>query len=78
MTTKELIYANAIMVIAFVMFSPALLLICCDSIVCIFSALFYAVGLSCLLHDTRRGRWFIVEFYRSYLRLERYVLGCNV
>lgn len=27
---------------------------------------------------TRKGRWFLVEWYRSVLRIEKLILGTNV
>ncbi|MBL6517312.1 hypothetical protein [Leyella stercorea] len=40
--------------------------------------IFYALLVTFIWTSTKNGRWFCVELYRSTLRLEKFLLGCNV
>ncbi|WP_278812376.1 hypothetical protein [Leyella stercorea] len=40
--------------------------------------IFYALLVTFIWTSTKNGRWFCVELYRSTLRLEKFLFGCNV
>lgn len=71
---RRIIYASAIIVLAIVQLLPCVLLLSGTIIASVLGTFWFLVLLF-FWSSTRIGRWFFVEWYRSTLRLERFLLG---
>lgn len=72
MKRRQIIYACTIIVLECILFLPCVLIVS-STIIGNVLGILYALCLFGVLSSTRIGRWFSVEMYRSYLRLERYL-----
>lgn len=76
MTTRRLIYDLTITTIVSLLLIPCVLLLS-DSVLGSAGGLCYCVFVWYVLRCTNKGRWLLREWWRSTLRLERFVLGDN-
>ena len=77
MTTRQIIYASTIIVLGTIQLLPCVLLVS-STIIGNVLGIFYTLCLVFFWSSTKIGRWFLVEMYRSSLRLEKFLFGCNV
>lgn len=76
MKTRQIIYASTIIVLACIQLLPCVLLLS-STIIHNVLGVFYVLFLGYIWGCTRKGRWFFVEWYRSTLRLEKFIFGAN-
>ena len=76
MTTRQLIYNLTIITIVSLFFIPCMMLLS-GSVLGSMGGLCYCFLMWYILRCTSRGKWLLREWWRSTLRLERYVLGEN-
>ena len=69
MKQQQVIYASAIMVLAFIQLLPCLLVLC-GSVIGTGIGCLYILALGYFWRSTIKGKWFFRELYRSALRLE--------
>ena len=77
MKKRQIIYSSTIIVLGIIQLLPCVLLVS-GTIIGNALGIFYALFVWYLWTSTKNGRWFSVELYRSTLRLEKFLLGCNV
>ena len=77
MSNKQFIYSSAIIVLGFLQTAPAFLMLASTNIAIILLGIFWAVLLAYAWSSTIIGRWFFKEWYRSTLRLEKFMFGSN-
>ena len=77
MSNKQFIYSSAIIVLGFFQTAPAFLMLASTNIAIILLGIFWAVLLAYAWSSTIIGRWFFKEWYRSTLRLEKFMFGSN-
>lgn len=71
---RQVIYAGAIVTLAIVQMLPCVLLLGSTIIAAVLGT-FWFLLLLYFWSSTKIGRWFFVEWYRSTLRLEKFLLG---
>lgn len=77
MSNKQIIYSSAIIVLGFFQTAPAFLMLASTNIAIIVLGIFWAVMLGIFWSSTKIGRWFLKEWYRCTLRLEKFIFGSN-
>lgn len=77
MKKRQIIYSSTIIALGIIQLLPCVLIVS-STIIGNVLGIFYALLVTFLWTSTRNGRWFCVELYRSTLRLEKFLLGCNV
>lgn len=74
MKIRQIIYASTIIVLGIIQLTPCVLILSSTIIACVLG-IFYAAALAFVWSSTRIGRWFLVEWYRSTLRMEMLIFG---
>lgn len=77
MKKRQIIYSSTIIVLGIIQLLPCVLLVS-GTIIGNVLGIFYALLVTFIWTSTKNGRWFCVELYRSTLRLEKFLFGCNV
>ena len=77
MKTRQIIYSSTIIVLGSFQLFPCVLIVS-STIIGIVLGVLYTLFLAYVWGCTRIGRWFVVELYRSTLRLEKFIFGTNV
>lgn len=72
---RKMIYAAAIEVIASAVCAPIFAAIVCGNVIGNAAGVIYTAAVLHKINNSRGGRWFLREWWRSTLRLEKMLLG---